>query len=99
MWMCGSMYFIIHLPLSSAVCCGLIVDEVLAEFRGRADHVCSPGRRPPKSAVPGVFEVIARHFAEGLGPERVCDAPPQQCWDWLCLAEQVNNTNIAHTAP
>jgi integrase len=49
-----------------------------------------------KSAVPGVFEVMARGFAEEFGSYRVCDLQPHMVESWLARQGRWNSTSKAH---
>jgi integrase len=49
-----------------------------------------------KSAVPGVFEVMARGFAQEFGSRRVCELEPTDFDEWLGRQEQWNPTSKAH---
>ena len=49
-----------------------------------------------KSAVPGVFEVMARGFAEEFGKRRVCDLKPYDFDAWLERQTNWNPTSKAH---
>jgi hypothetical protein len=49
-----------------------------------------------KSAVPGIFEVMARGFAEEFGTRPVCELEPHMVENWLAQQTQWNNTSKAH---
>lgn len=49
-----------------------------------------------KSAVPGVFEVMARGFAEEFGKLKVCELKPHMVEAWLNRQDRWNNTSKAH---
>ena len=49
-----------------------------------------------KSDVPGIFEVMARGFAESFGSLRVCELKPHAFEDWLNRQDRWNNTSKAH---
>jgi integrase len=49
-----------------------------------------------KSDVPGIFEVMARGFAEELGSKRVCELKPHDVEEWLSRQDRWNPTSKAH---
>lgn len=49
-----------------------------------------------KSAVPGVFEVMARGFAEEFGKLKVTELKPHMVEAWLAGQDRWNNTSKAH---
>jgi integrase len=49
-----------------------------------------------KSSAPGVFEVLARGFAEEFGPLRVCELKPHAVEAWLDRQDRWNPTSKAH---
>lgn len=49
-----------------------------------------------KSAVPGIFEVMARGFATEFGSHRVCELQPHMLETWLAKQTRWNATSKAH---
>ncbi len=49
-----------------------------------------------KSVVPGVFEVMARGFAEEFGSKKVRELKPHMIEGWLAKQDHWNNTSKAH---
>jgi integrase len=66
-----------------------LVSALLNQYRA---HL----RTTRKSGVPGVFEVMARGFAEEFGDRRVCELKPHMLEEWLARQEQWNSTSKAH---
>jgi integrase len=66
-----------------------LVSSLLNQYR---KHL----RDTRKSGVPGVFEVMARGFAETFGHLRVRDLKPYEVDAWLASQKQWNSTSRAH---
>jgi hypothetical protein len=66
-----------------------LVSALLNQYRA---HLTSTR----KSAVPGIFEVMARGFAAEFGNNRVCELQPHMMEEWLGRQTQWNTTSKAH---
>jgi hypothetical protein len=68
-----------------------LVSSLLNQYRA---HL----QKTRKSGVPGVFEVMARGFAEEFGSKRVSELMPYDFDQWLAGQDRWNSTSKAHAA-